>query len=195
MNDERIVVAARRLLEDPHALTAGDVRLLTDLARRATSREWGEEVFSDLVAQCLARRAGGQEAPSPGQPVGYVVRMMRNRMLDIYRREYGRAGHIRHDIPWDDLLDHVGSVEPVSDDDIAARLDATADADVVRRGFRTAVARADQSVVRVITFSLDHIATLGEMPSTRLTGNELGLSHTAVANALSRFREYLAGLD
>ena len=48
----------------------------------------------------------------------------------------------------------------------------------------------DSTTFHIVTFILDQLQRTGEMPSNRQTARACGVSHTAVAKSLERFRRY-----
>jgi hypothetical protein len=82
------------------------------------------------------------------------------------------------------LLDDSGAV------DAQQRLEAAATASAVRTVLRRVQVDGDATLFRVVTYLLDELQRTGTRPSNRQIAGAVGLSHTAVANALVRLRPY-----
>lgn len=142
-----------------------------------------EEISLDAIVKFgdTARRG---KVDTSRNPSGYLVRIALNAAVDRLRR--GRRIAL---IDPADLVDVAGHY--VTDDEIVARLDARADARLVRRALSTAHEAGDTTLVRVVTYLLDEIEQTGGVPSNRAAAEALGLSHTGVANALRRYRDLI----
>lgn len=81
------------------------------------------------------------------------------------------------------------------DDGVAASFDAIATAESIRWALSQALAANDTTACQVVTIALNEIQQSGSVPSHRAIGSQLGISHTAVAKALSRFRLILMEAD
>lgn len=143
-------------------------------------------VFPDLdpddVVQGMLTRLLEQSERLARTPVehawGYLLGATRNAAIDVIR-----ARKRQRQVP----LDAAG--EPSSSEDAIAQLiDQDASHSAVVTTLQTYVAAGDKSTVRIITIWLDLADELGRAPSTREVAAHTGVSHTSVANALTRFR-------
>lgn len=141
-----------------------------------------EEIASDAVAQLLTSAQRGMVS-SAGNPTGYLLKVASNRALAVIRSTR-RA-------PVLDLTDP-GILGLLTDDQAAARLDDSGTAETVQQAMALAYRQHDATAVRVATYLLDHIQRTGDAPSSRVTAQALDLSHTGVAKALHRLRDYIA---
>jgi RNA polymerase sigma factor (sigma-70 family) len=182
--DQLLEHAAERLLREPSSLSTAEhqrlVEAIRSYLRRWLSRDEVDDVIADVLLRVFDASHRGR-LPVAGNPVGYLLVMARNAAISHLRRTSREVSA--------QLVDLIHT--SASDDDLARGLECQADAEAVRQALRAAVAAGDQTVVRVVTYVLDHLAELGTMPSNRVVANELGLSHTGVAKALTRFREHL----
>jgi DNA-directed RNA polymerase specialized sigma24 family protein len=142
-----------------------------------------EEISLDAIVKFEDGARKGKVDASRN-PSGYLVRIALNAAVDRLRK-------VRR-VALVDPADLVGMAgDYVTDDEIVARLDARADARLVRRALSTAHKAGDTTLVRVVTHLLDEIQQTGEIPSNRAAAEALGLSHTGVANALRRYRDLI----
>lgn len=116
-----------------------------------------------------------------GDATAYVVAAAKNRLIDQIRR---RSRTTATPFASLDL--------PAREDAISAFIDRDAAASDIRRGLTAALAHDDSTAFRVVTLILDEIERRGDIPTSREVGEGIGLSHTAVSKALTRFRGYLA---
>ncbi len=143
-----------------------------------TVDRWEELVDLSLTRftdRCIAGKIDRQKNPG-----GYLVKITQNSAIDYLRREAKRMSS--------------GPVPDVAanDDAIAASVDALAGRQAVEAGLKAAWESQDDTVVRVVLAWLQVAAEHdGERPSTREVGAIVGLSHTAVSDAMNRFKTYL----
>lgn len=184
--------AVKRLLDKPENLSSSDLALvlggLRGYLRRSTVLIDTDEIEDVAMTAILhlieAARAG--RVDTERNAAGYLLRTGRNLAVDVAR---GRRGQVlRHtQVPLDELPT---SVHP-TDDNVARMLDQHATAELVRQGLERAVSEGDATAFKVATFVLDALQDRGELPSSRQVADAIGISHTGVAKALSRFRRYL----
>lgn len=143
-----------------------------------------EDVAAETVGNLVQRIRGGQAVPSDG----YVATAVINAAISALR-EQGRRPFLlaTGDVP--------ERMDASSDDEVAAALEATATAEAVQRALRAALDDGDQVAFRVVTVALDEAQSRGERPSNRQIAEMLGISHTAVGKALTRFRTRLDDLS
>jgi len=146
-----------------------------------------EEIALDAIQRFMTMSQSGKVSSS-GNPTAYLAHMAKNAAIDRLRKERRMALMYPSD-----LVDLGGSY--ATDDEIAARLDGSADARRVRSALSVAHSEGDNTVVQVITYLLEEIEETGRFPSSRVAGAALGLSHTGVAKALERFRGFLSRTD
>jgi DNA-directed RNA polymerase specialized sigma24 family protein len=120
------------------------------------------------------------------RPGAFLNQLARNRTIDRLRR------HGRRDA---ELSPEVAATTPSRDDAIAAMLDASATATLVRAGLTAASGAKDHLTVRVITAWLDLADERDEPPNSREVAVRAEVSHTSVNTALKRFRDYLPRPD
>lgn len=118
---------------------------------------------------------------------GYLFTIAHNTALDQLRRRPHDAVPVdpRTATSWLDL----------QDDDVARTLDGVLGAAAVRSALEQASNNGDRTAFLVVSHLYNAIERTGETPSHRQVASALGLSHTAVAKALVRFRQYAAGGD
>jgi hypothetical protein len=114
--------------------------------------------------------------------LGYLYQLTRWRALDASRRQG------RHEVPV--ALHQLPDV--LSDDDVAAIVEANATAAGVRHVLDQAARAGDRSLYKVATYALDASSLTGRVPSNREIAAAVGLSHTGVAKVLARLRRLLA---
>ena len=141
------------------------------------------EAWQDLVDEAVLRfwKACLEGRIHEDQnPAGYLVQTARNLALDHVRSASRQPEGY-------EILD------VASDDDaIAATVDATAGRQAIEGGLRAAWEAKDDTVVRVVLAWLEAAsAAPGTTPSSRKVAERLGISHTAVNDAMSRFKRYL----
>ncbi|WIM98598.1 sigma factor [Actinoplanes oblitus] len=140
-----------------------------------------DEIAGDAVAQLVESVHRGMVSPA-ASPAGYLLAIASNQARTAIRR-------IHRNVP-------VGDTHPallgLTDDQTAARLEASATADLVQAAMADAYHRGDATAVRVATYLLDHIQRTGASASSRTAAEALGLSHEGVGKALRRLRAYIA---
>jgi len=187
--------AAAIIVSDPDALTSAELRAVLRLligfmrARYPWLSEFAlEDIATDAIARVLTGARTGSIKPD-GNPGGYLIRTAQNLAIDRMRATQR-----------EELVEPSRMPERISDDAAAAAIESAAVADVgvaagpadeIRRGLAKAAARGDDTACRVVAYLLDEVQTTGQMPTNREAGEELDLSHTAVSDALRRFRSYL----
>ena len=143
------------------------------------TRDTWQEIVDLSVTRFMDSFMAGQVDRNKN-PGGYLVQITRNSAIDYLRREAGRS-----------------SAEPVpdvaaNDDAIAASVDALAGRQAVEAGLQAAWESQDDTVVRVVLAWLQVAAEHnGAKPSTREVAAIVQLSHTAVSDAMDRFKRYL----
>jgi hypothetical protein len=145
----------------------------------------GTEAWEDLFDEAVLRfwkacREG--RVQQERNPAGYLVRIARNLAIDHIRS--------RSKEPVDHKVQDVAAIG----DTIATTVDATAGRQAVEAGLRAAWEAQDDTVVRVVLAWLEVAAAQpGAIPSSRKVGEVIGMSHTAVNDAMGRFKRYLPG--
>lgn len=145
-----------------------------------------DDIAAEVIAKIFQLATEGKLSQVSSD--GYFYAMARNVALDRLRRMSIRPVAT---VPLDMLRESLLS----GDDDVAATFDALATAQSVQRALKLARTNDDQVAFTVVTVALDETERLGERPSNRALASKLGISHTAVAKALSRFRTYLESTD
>lgn len=175
----RVMVARIRRGGAPTRAEVAAVQALLKmwLARRQLEPEDREEVASDAVYRLVVAVEAGRLDFE--RPPGAWLRVVADHLaLDALRRRRRRQGET-----FDELVH--GQVQ--EDDRIAALLDASAASADVGAAMRRAREAGDFEAVRVIATWLDLVAADGEAPSSRTIGERMGVSHTTVQRALTRF--------
>ena len=140
-----------------------------------------EDHASEAMARMLAA-ARAARVDFDNNPVGYLTAIAGNIVRDQSRSAAKRsAGTPVRDV--EDLR--------LPDEAAAARLEQVATVELVRTALRVAVDCGDETAVRVVVLFLDRAQLTGERPSNREIALALDRSHTGVANALVRFRDYV----
>lgn len=141
-----------------------------------------EEIAQEVIVKVLeVARSPGDRLEEIRNPGAYLAQLARNKAIDHIRR---RA---RGDV---ELSDELSEVLPSHDDEIAALLDASANAVLVRAAMRAASEAQDHLTQRVISTWLDIADELGEVPTSRDVAKRAKVSHTSVNQALKRFKGY-----
>jgi RNA polymerase sigma factor (sigma-70 family) len=180
--------AARRVLADLAAdrdPKSDDLAAVLDQLRRRIARSFPDLDAQDVVQSTMTRLLGRSE-PLPAAEIdnawGYLVMTTRNAAIDAIR-----ARQRRHEVPSAVLPDRASP-----EDAIAALIDRQATNEAVLAALRALIASGDALTVPIITTWLDMADELDRSPSTREVAPRAGVSHTTVAQALSRFRVVLA---
>lgn len=140
-----------------------------------------DEVVQGMLTHLLER--GKRLADTPVENAwGYLLRATRNAAIDAIR-----ARKRQRQVPLDAVPE-----PPSSEDAIAQLIDRDASHGAVLASLRSYVAAGDELTVRIITVWLDAADELGRSPSTREVASRVGVSHTSVAQALTRFRSRVA---
>jgi len=183
--------ALDQLVQNPDAVTTEDLRrIVVEVQRhllvrlRIPSHDAEEAAAAALSRFVVAAQEGRVNRQ---QGMGYLMRIARNEAVDVLRSGYRRRESLAGGVT---LETHPHAEHP-SDDNVARSFSDHTNAAAIRSAFATAVAKKDATAVRVVTYVLDRIYETGTPPSNRHVGDALGVSHTGVAKALSRFRAYL----
>jgi DNA-directed RNA polymerase specialized sigma24 family protein len=182
----RELTIALRARSEPSATTFHTVwrELLARVPRQPATSEPDTVVSAVLERFVAAVRSGKVEPATAG---AYLATALRNAAIDEQRRSRVRREH-------PERLAAVRSAE--ADDAVTRLLDANAARDAVHQALKLAADDERYSLVRVITQWLDLAERDGEPPSSRDVAIVLGISHTAVNQALSTFRRsYLPEAD
>lgn len=174
---------------DDATIASQNVRTVADRLHRLLQRSYGlssaeaEETAQDVIVKVieLARTPGGglDQVRNPG---AYLTRLARNRAIDQIRRSS------RDDA---ELSPELAHSLPSRDDAIAALLDASATAARIRAAMQTADRLGDHLALETVRLWLDMADKTGEPPSSRDIATKARVSHTAINQALRRFRRYL----
>lgn len=134
-----------------------------------------QEAADEAIARMAYAIAEGR-VDTGKSPAGYLLVIARHVLVDRYR-ESGRAAVVR------------GRLGAENGDDAVVRLlDRLTTVDQVRAALRRAARRRDTTTVTVITTWLNLAAQHGRGPTSREVSAQVGVSKTAVAYALERFR-------
>ncbi|MGD9485048.1 hypothetical protein WDH52_17625 [Streptomyces sp. TRM70308] len=139
-----------------------------------------QEVAQEALTRFFAA-ARAQRVKPDGSPSGYLMIISVNMVRDARR-----GGPEPLPLPDAALLRE-------DDGDPFARLvDGLASQDTVRRALARARDKGDAMVLEVVAAWLDLAARTNTAPASRAVAEEVGISKSTVANALLRFRGYLA---
>ena len=143
-----------------------------------------DDIAAGVLTRLMARVRAGQWQPQPEQTMlhAYLRTAANWAVIDSYRSALGRH---EQSLPPESLRELV-----LSDDDTAAALEHAATASSVLAALRRIQHDGDTTLFRVVTYLLDELQRSGVRPSNRQIAAAVGLSHTAVANALVRVRPY-----
>lgn len=133
-----------------------------------------EAIFAFTVAVAEGRVDLGR------RPAAYLTTVARNEAVRRLRRVMPE--------PLEDQREPDGGGEEAAAD----FLDAISDQAAVEEALRAAAEEGDVIVVRVVACWLDLAETTGQTPSYRDVAREADVHHSTVADALDRFRSYLA---
>jgi len=185
--------AVLKLATDAEDLSRSDVDgvlrwLMSTLRRRFA--DFAEADLEDVIQEAILkfrRSARSGTVNLARNPSGYLLRTATNTAIDKWRATSQRSTLV-------DPTDFAGLADSgaTPDDDVAARMDARADAARVRKALSAAHKAGDETTVRVVSYLLEEVELHGQLPSNRAAGEALGLSHTGVANALKRFRDLIS---
>ncbi|MEA2361284.1 MAG: hypothetical protein QOD71_429 [Thermoleophilaceae bacterium] len=172
-----------------HALQDGQQFALASLAvlqreltRRLAGQDLGADTVEELVDQVVVRFVQAVRRGRPIRPDGsgaYIARSLRNAAVDYHRAP-------NQVLPFEE---EIYGAMPLDDDQLARLLAKHAARADVLDGLEAAVADQRYTVVKVVLQWLRLAERFGEEPSSRQVGLDLDLSHTAVNDALSEFRE------
>jgi DNA-directed RNA polymerase specialized sigma24 family protein len=171
----------------PAVFHAGVAALQSYLQRRYSpplSSADIKDVAADSVSQLFEASQRGL-VHDAGNPTGYLLTIANRKALACIH-DRGRAVTVDSHAPSRWLL---------TDEAAAARLDRLATVEVVRQAMAAARRDRDATVVRVATYLLDQIQRTGEVPSTRVAAEALGLSHAGVGKAMRRLRDYITDAE
>lgn len=155
------------------------------IVRFALPHNDAAEIASEAVLSFLRAATSGRiEASS--NPAGYLITTAQRKAVDHLRTTHRESAACDKKMF---LIDHR------DDDNVAQALERHATAELVRQSLTRARTQGDKTLYIVVTFILDEITKTGVRPSNREAARELGVSHTAVANALARLRQYVRQLS
>lgn len=142
-----------------------------------------EEIAQETLVEVYRRVVEGSRSGRPiERPIAFLVWMGRNRAIDQLRRNNARSS-----AEYDDVLANYQA----RDDQIATLLASSATAAKIEQALRVARASDDRLVMRVVGAWLNLADQQDRVPSSRQVAKQIGVSHTAVNQALARFRRYL----
>lgn len=140
---------------------------------------------SDEALERLLSRASGGRGPTPDEALPYLLRTARNVQVDSFRR--------RRETPGIDVGAYEGAA--VEDRDVLRLLDQAATLSTVRAALAHSKRLGDLRTIHVVSAWLDLAQEMERAPSSRDVGQELGVAHTTVQSALTRFKQYLLAVD
>ena len=184
---QRLAAAVSALALDSEEGSAPRFAIAQDAIAGYLSRNWsalqlsGEDV-EDLTAEVIAKLVQRVRTSGPLVHDGYVYRTARNAAVDSWRRR-----QLLPQQPWTEAI--LGTL--ATDDDTSARFEALQTATTVRHALGAVRLAGDRVCFLVVTSALDLTQEEGRRPSNRSLATRLGISHTAVNKALTRFRGYL----
>jgi DNA-directed RNA polymerase specialized sigma24 family protein len=142
-----------------------------------------EDAADEALVRVLVRQ---REHPGQGQEtrngLGYVLRTARNLQVDRFRR--------RREHP-DGVLHERTEGPGMEDREILRLIDNAASLSSINQALDRAVTLGDTRVETVVSAWLDLAEQTGAPPSTRDVAATLGVAHTTVQRALSRFHGHL----
>ncbi|MEV5963343.1 hypothetical protein AB0L70_16350 [Kribbella sp. NPDC051952] len=178
----------------PGGLTEDDYRSALLLVRAFVSRRFRglapqdvEDIASDAMVRLLRLKGDGQ-LDLENNPSSYLMKLAEWTATDFLRSRIRRQREVLIE---PDLLPE----SPHTDDDVAAALDGSATAQIVRAALSEARQVGDHTAYVVVTRLLDEVDRTGSRPSNRELGRKIDVSHTAVAKALVRFQSYMKLAD
>jgi hypothetical protein len=155
---------------------------MLDRARRASARGEHEDIVAAVLERIVREAQAGRIEPHAAG--GYVARAVKNEAIDAHRRQTTAGGSERL-VP----LEEAPALLTAGDDEALVRLlDEHAARSEVIAGLRRAFADERRTVVHVVAEWLDLAERTGRAPASREVADGLGLSHTAVNQALAEFR-------
>lgn len=172
------------LTPDDEKKLAAALHVVTTALPKLTNVEPGAE-RGDVAQEALKRFLTAVNAGKvdPGRsPAGYLLVTAVNVKRSMARKP---------PLPIPDLEAVEAGTADV--DRVAELLDRLASGETVRHALRLAATQRDYSTIAVVRAWLDLAYKLSAAPSSRQVANELAVSKTSVANALTKFRTYLLG--
>jgi hypothetical protein len=148
-----------------------------------------DDIVADAVAKFLARaRAGGLESGHHSSVyAAYLLKVLTHTTYDYLRARSRRPEILTANA---EIVD-----KSVTDDEVASVLSRKATAARIYAALKAVRLCGDVTCFRIVTYKLDQIHLTGKVPSNRETASASGISHTAVAGALRRFKKLLADVD
>jgi DNA-directed RNA polymerase specialized sigma24 family protein len=147
-----------------------------------------EDIAAGVLTRLVDRVRSSDWVPQPDRKMlqSYLRTAANWAVIDSFR--LARRAH-EQPLPPELMRDLV-----LTDDETAAALDHAATAKAVRAALRRIQQDGDATLFRIVTYLLDELQRTGARPSNRQIATAVGLSHTAVANALVRVRPYFEGV-
>lgn len=142
------------------------------------------ESADEALTRLLARASDGS-GPRIHEALPYLLRTARNVQVDYFRRSRESPGLEAKSL----------EAEGVEDRDVLRLLDQDATLTSVRAALAQSRKLGDIRTVQVVSAWLDLAQEMERAPSSRDVGQELGVAHTTVQAAMSRFRQYLLTVD
>ena len=196
--------------DDPAAGERSDFSNFADLIAQDPAALTGDAYRHGLhvIQRYIRARFGGQQAQDIEDISSEVmIRLIKSQRTNPLNPARQPAAYLGNLIKWV-ALDHIKANargtrntdieaalqitdETFADDQVAAVIDQSATADLVRSAMAITRSRGDHTAFRVVTAFLDLAHQTGQRPTNRTLAAHLQLSHTGVANALQRFTKDL----
>lgn len=186
----------RAILIDPHGAGIGDaLRILTNIARSKYGPQIGDEIAQVSMIKFL-EGVKKDNISADLNPTAYLLVIMRRTGIDTWRRESSGKRSLPVGISESDIQ----GINENSVHDVVTLLGGSVFQDpfqdssaalLVEEALRYARDRKDFTAYRAAVCFLDRAELEGESPSSRTVAEILGVSHTTIASALRRFRDYV----
>ncbi|MDX5970198.1 sigma factor [Rhodococcus opacus] len=142
-----------------------------------------QEITQDVLLRYLKLRDANKLDPD-GNPYGYLQSIIRTTVIDRHRRDSRLARY-------EETLDPARLSFVLGDRNIDDPFHDSGTIHLVQAALSRAVEAKDYTAFRVAVCFLDKSESDGRTPSNRAIADELQVSHTGVAKALKRFRDYV----
>ena len=185
MIDEPVDRAARLLLSGAWPTAMEYSALQTRIGAYLQKEMAVDPVEAEDIADAVLTRilAAGRTANEVSHPTNYLLRAARNAYIDRLRQQ--------HRVQPVDPASLRYRSEQTDDDALLELLDQRLKLQEVQAALKLASSKGDITCLHVVQTWLNLAAERDKAPASRDVANQLGVAHTTVQRALTRFREYV----